>query len=216
MQLFIPIIMFFGTCLILRSIINNRGKNKMDDFRHALAQEQQANFARAKDLPQDFMRVPDISFLSATTFRHHLDTLAQEQQTLLDRLEQNILQKYNKPMAKLPGGMTNLEIKQTYGLVNLDKISALEGHFYEYLHALNFYAERLLDFNLHLNAEQVLRHAVYDMSSDILKSYTLLHGLYQAHDPAKLTALISDIQKADSIIKDEAFRAKITQTFQSN
>ena len=203
----VPVLIAVTLGFIFKRFITKKRGEDLSDFRKVLEEEQEANFTRAREIPKDFLIVPNVSFLSDATFRNANLSLEPENIASLERAEKMIMDKAVKPMAKLPSYMTNIEIKKAFGANNLDKIAMYEGYFYEYIHSINTYANLLLKFNLVENAEIVLKHGIYDMKSDIAKSYTdLIHLYNDKNEKSKLDKLISDIK---TMVTDQNLQDKI-------
>ena len=209
MQILTLVLVALGIFIILRTLITANRKSPLDDLRNQIRDEQAANFARAKDIPAHLFITCDFNFLEHVTYESSAE-LDASLVIRLTNLNDSLLKKSQDKMLRTDASFTNLEIKQTYGATNLDKVAEYEGHFYEFIHTANNYAELLLKTNFFERAEKILTELIYVAKSDVLKTYTLLLDHYQTQNQtASLNTLISNIKTDDNLIRDVLFKEKV-------
>lgn len=131
------------------------------------AKEREANSVRKKDLSS-------LAYLSVP-----LDTLpvGVSDDSELSRLRQELLTLSGRSILNL-NGISNTDLKMTYGTANLDFLSECDENFTSLILTLQDYGRRLHELGLNDEAETVLQYAV-DCGSDISATYLLLAQLYR-------------------------------------
>lgn len=186
----------FLICIILFTIII-RVKLKRSDSSSSAAnenfweREHQANFARAKDITTlDYINTPDdLLPFGDTTDERELDLQKQVQNCLSTKMLN--LSQY-----------TNTDLKEQFGIANLEALSDYDQNFLTFSHALNnwgVYRYEQKDFE---NAKIILEYAL-SLRCDISSIYITLGHIYaHENDLAKLDGLIEDIKQSEHPLKE--------------
>lgn len=195
-----PIFLTFFTAFIIFFQIKLRFNKK--DEKNAKEtikkREEEANYIRKKELPKEFFFVPDFNILN-------LDKPEISDKVLKAR--ETVIKKSKLEMLKLDKKYSNLELKETFGANNLDKVIMFEEHLNMFISSLNDWAESLLAETRDKEAEDILTYAVA-IGSDYSKTYKLLSDIYKkSNHNKKLDILRENIENnpklEDSLIKDK-------------
>lgn len=116
----------------------------------------------------------------------------------LETKEDQTLNSYRDAIIKLSetkilnlAGMTNTELKETYGAPNLNLLTEYENNYIKLVSTLFKWAQRLYDASYITDAQAVLEYAV-SIKSDVPGTYKLLADIYkQQNSPDKIEELIS-------------------------
>lgn len=137
----------------------------MDDF---LEKEKKSNNVRKKSLDDlDYIKIPEDFF---NMKQDDNDPVCHEAIRMLDHLK-------DKEIVNLTG-ISNTDLKLTYGTANLNHLAACDSNFTQLARALQSYSEYLVKQNEKESAIKVLEFAV-EKGSDISSSYKLLASLYK-------------------------------------
>ena len=99
-------------------------------------------------------------------------------------------------------GISNTDLKLTYGTANITILSEYDVHYTQMVTILQKLAESLVASEDNENAIHVLEFAI-STGSDVSKSYYLLSELYtQVGTPEKIRVLIQQAQNIQSIMKN--------------
>ena len=154
---------------------DSRQTKREEDF---WGQERAANFARRKD----------ISNLEYLTIPHNLHTEAEE---ILVNLS-------NCKMLNL-AGITNTELKLTYGAANLEELSEYDDNFTRFVQAVSAYGTELVEAGQTSDARELLELAV-SYHADAVNIYTTLAKIYQeAGETDKIQDLIRYASEINTI-----------------
>lgn len=148
--------------------------------------EKQANLARRKD-------ISDLNYLKLNT-----DTLP-----LKDK-EDETINSYRDTVCSLAdrkilnlNGISNTELKNTYGIANINLLMEYDNNFVVLVSMLQKWAERLYNEGYTEDALSVLEYAV-TCGSDVHKTYRLLADIYkQQNKPEKISELIRIVSERD-------------------
>ena len=152
----------------------NKRKRYLEQF---IDEEQESNFSRSKPIPNNMELKVNSDFLNDAVFEEFPEETPEHIKTTLETMRNNLLEKSKRPMMKIEKEKTNKELKQEFGVANLEKIIAGDENLYNYLHGLNSYGDMLIRHNMKQAAKLVLEHAVKDINSDITKSHELLKSI---------------------------------------
>lgn len=138
---------------------DSRQTKREEDF---WEQERAANFARRKDISNlEYLTIP------AEKIPHNLHTEAEE---ILVNLS-------NCKMLNL-AGITNTELKLTYGSANLEELSEYDDNFTRFVQAVSAYGTELVEAGQASDARELLELAV-SYHADAVNIYTTLAKIYQ-------------------------------------
>ncbi len=168
---------------------NNKKENKLSDF---LKEEDEANFARKKEIPKTFFVSPDTLKLPIVEYSKDDETFER-----LAQRQQKALKLSKKQMIRPNHNKTNKEIKNEFGVSNLETFTNGEETFHSYIVALIDWAEQLVKFAKLDDAKKVLLHAI-DFGCDISKGFLLLTDVYiKQRDRKGLSEFVKKISNDD-------------------
>lgn len=154
------------------------------------AMEQKANSTRKKSL--DGLRKITIP-LEELPFLDTKDETLLECQELIKNLAQTDI--YNLT------GISNTDLKLTYGAPNFPYLSQCDQNFIELARTLNQWGKRLLELSYEKEAQRVLEFAI-DCNSDVSTTYQMLSSLYVCEkEPDKIKHLMDVAQSLDTLLK---------------
>jgi len=162
-----------------------------------LQEEMEANTARRRDVEEEFYYKPEVSRLP---FQHNADGEIEKKQNEVKSMAE-------RKMILFPQKMTNLELKRSYGLANLEIITGYEENYNRYIKALVDWADVLYEHNKK-DAVKILEISV-EMNSEFRKSYIGLADYYAEHRDAERLNYLLD--KVAENFADEGIRRQLTQ-----
>lgn len=156
------------------------------------SREQEANFVRKKDISNlDYIRI-DKSDLPFS------DAAAGEEATHQERVRSFL----SKKMINL-SGMTNTDIKLTYGTANFPELSEYDQNFTLFIRELGLWGSYIHN-NLPEDdgrARQILEYAI-SLGSDITSTYLTLADIYRNQkETEKIRQLIEHVEQSDFYMK---------------
>lgn len=99
-------------------------------------------------------------------------------------------------------GMSNTDLKLTYGAANLDILSEYDRNFTELVRLLYMWGQNLYDNGKVNDAKTVLEFAI-DCSTDVSKNYILLANIYKDKgELSKINNLINSANELNSLMKN--------------
>lgn len=146
--------------------------------------EQKANTARSRDVEQEHFYTPDISLLPKGA-------------------PEAVQSAAERTMVRFPQKRSNLELKSSYGIANLEKVTGFEENYTRYVSALVSWADDLLEDN-ETDAIKVFEHTV-ELSSEYRKTYMRLADHY--NEAKKLDYLLDRVAE---VFTDEGIRKQLT------
>lgn len=177
---FLTIFIVFCILLTYRIKKNDGAQQQvMDEF---LEKERQSNAVRKKDISKlDYIIIP----LDKIPVQLHTDT------------EEKLFALAEQPMLNL-GGISNTDLKLTYGTTNLDILSQYDTHFTDMVALLPVYVKELQDAGYGQAACELLEFAI-DCNADSRKIYQMLADIYhENHESEKLLWLKEQAQQITS------------------
>lgn len=155
--------------------------------------ERQSNFARKQNIDDlDYIR-PDASRLPFSETATGYEKEYQEQ----------VREMLSKKMLNL-SGLSNADVKLTYGAANFQVLSGYDQTFSVFLRNLNIWARYL---HTQMTGEddrvaQILEYAV-SLGSDIMETYVMLAQIYLQRDQIeKVQHLIEQVEASDFFMRD--------------
>ncbi len=171
-----------------RSKATKKVQKKSEQF---WKRESMANSTRKKsmdDLP--FITIP----LDELPMEPTEDEKLQEYQDLVTFLSK-------KDIINLTG-ISNTDLKLTYGAPNFPYLSECDQNFTDLVRTLNLWGSRLLELNRPWDARKVLEFAV-SCRSDVSTTYQMLSSLYvQSKESGKILDLIKTAETLNTLLKD--------------
>lgn len=157
------------------------------------AREHEADFSRNKDISNlEYINVPK----NTLPFDNNTDDVE------LIQIQQDIDNVLSKKMINL-SGMTNTDIKLTYGRGNFEILSVYDQNYLKFLSLLNKWGTYLLNTGHTSEAKQVFEYSINTLNCDISGCYTGLAQIYLENgDIDKVQQLIEKIMSSDAYLKD--------------
>jgi len=133
--------LFLGILLVILFVIRGRmnyaNRNYGSKVGEFLEAEREANEARRRDIPEELFYRPDVSAFSLPR------VALGGSEDAADKLRESILALAKTPMLRFGPGMTNRELKLTYGAANIDFIAECEENFNDFVNRLHEYSAAL-------------------------------------------------------------------------
>ena len=196
----------------IRLLINRGNKNYGDSFREFAAQEREANTTRSKELPEELFFVPNMQLLNNITSNRAELERVEGSEAAANRFCDSIMELTSKKMLKFDSGITNTELKFTYGATNLVNITEYEENHTTYVNLLNEYAHELYKSGLYEEAKRVLLECIR-AKTDVGSVYLLLANIYG--ETGKDGELRDFCKLADESGINVIFKNKITEYVQA-
>jgi len=119
----------------------------------------------------------------------------------LDEIQEHVKELAQKPIVNLTG-ISNTDLKLSYGAANLEVLSQYDENFTALAHTLLAWAERFHELGLNDDAITVLEFGA-DCKTDIYNHYMLLGKLYvESGQKHKITDLINAANELNSLNRD--------------
>lgn len=132
----------------------------------------------------------------------------------IEAIESELRELSEKPLLNLTG-ITNTELKLTYGVPNFDKMSAIGEDFDRATILLNDYSRLLIENEMPSEAIPVLEYAV-GVKTDISSSYTMLSDLYAAANSFEKLSRLRDMVENTTLILKPSILAHIDELLSQN
>ena len=176
--------------------------NLRDQF---IGDELEANTARRRDVEPEFYFTPDIKKLPV---RDNSDNTVNED---IKKKQEKAVNCAGLTMVRFPEKLTNIELKNSYGVANLEKITGYEENYDRYVSALIDWSEALINHggqSEKLDAVTILEHTV-ELGSEYRKTYTHLADHY--HSKVDFDKLNFLLDKVSELFEDEGIKKQLTQ-----
>lgn len=164
--------MLMGILIIFKTLVKKSSKDYEKREKDYIERERQASFSRAKTIEQSRYIVPDIQKFPIIQEYEAKN----EKEIKAYNIQQSVLEKAQKTMAHF--NETNLELKQMYGIANLESIIQYEENYSEFLHKLNLWSKALIDADKKNDAIKVLEEGI-NLGMDFSQSFIQLADLYK-------------------------------------
>lgn len=177
--------------LVVFSLKMSAAKKKSKASEDFWERERKANMARRVDPDTiEYLRIP----VDTLPFQENPDEELQEIQDTIKALSQ-------KRLLNLTG-LTNTDIKLTYGTANLPLVSQCDQRFTQLARTLYKWASYLLEHGETKKAQTVLEYAV-SCQTDISGIYTMLADIYlREYRTEDVAGLILTVEKLPTLMKD--------------
>jgi hypothetical protein len=171
--------------VLLKMTINKNNRSHEETEAAFWERERRANFTRKQDISTlDYITIP------------------------LDKFPLNLGTESENALKELSGakilnltGISNTDLKLTYGVANLEALTEYDGNFTRLVQALASYGKELADAGQTADAQTVLEFAV-SIHADSKQIYTQLAELYRdGNHPEKIADLITSAEALVSISK---------------
>jgi hypothetical protein len=156
------------------------------------AREREANLSRRKDLSSlDYITIPYENLPFSNTSDTDVLYIQNQLESLRDQKIVNLT------------GLTNTDLKLSYGAANINILSVYDQNFTILIRNLNKWGELLLRDNNIAAATTVLEYAI-SCGSDITQTFLSLAGIYLDHgDHEKLTKLRGQAEQISTPLKEQ-------------
>lgn len=189
---FFLVMIFIGGYALQRNSATRKYEKNSQDF---WERESRANSTRKKSL--DGLELITIPLESLPFSNSDDDTLKECEGIIRILATQDIINLT---------GISNTDLKLTYGAPNFPYLSACDQNFTDLARTLNQWAKRLLELNQPDNAQKVLEFAI-DCKSDISTTYQMLSSIYaQKHESEKIQSLITTAETLNTLLKDKILK----------
>lgn len=187
--LFVLFVIWFTIKLKLSYKENRKSKEAF------IERETAANNTRKQSLDDlDYITIP----LSKLPFYDETDKE-------ISQIQETIKSLSNKKIVNLTG-ISNTDLKLTYGAANLNDLTEFDRNFTELARTLNKWGKLLYENNCVNDARTVLEFAVA-AKTDISGTYTLLADIYSSTgDESHIHELINEANKLESLTKNSIIR----------
>lgn len=159
-----------------------------------LKREREANLSRKKDISSlPYLQIPEFLF-----------TL-QDTSSLSSPFLARLTQIQDKKMVNL-SGLSNIELKEQYGIANFERLIEYDENYYQYITLLDEWATCLYEGGQYKDAEKLLAY-VCSLPSEISNSYRLLGELYLKADNINgFLALLDQIGKHPRLSSSQVYK----------
>lgn len=190
----LPIVIIF--IIILTISINKSNKKMKQQTESFWEKERKANSVRKKPLDGlNYLTIPE-HFLSMP--------VSKEDEHALDALD--MLKHLSSQKIVNLTGITNTDLKLTYGTANITVLTQYDQNYTQLVHALQLLAASLADNDHPKEAMEVLEYAI-STKTDVSASYLLLADLYIADGhPEKIENLINSASSLDTLLAPSIVR----------
>lgn len=200
-----PILPFFLLFLIwltfrIKSLDAKQEKQQADFW----SKERQANATPAKD-------ISNLRYITIPINKFPLNFSDDEK---VIEIENELKELASHKLLNL-SGMSNSDLKITYGLPNFETMSKIGEDFDRSCVLLNSYAKALVESNMTKDAQTVLEFAI-GVGSDLSESYIMLADIYKKSSQSeKLNFLREQISNSNMLLKNHILN-KIDDSVQEN
>lgn len=187
---------FVAALAIFSLLIRRSGKNEKNEIKKYWEKELLSNSVRRKNIDcLDYITIPD-DILDMTPAKKSSE-MEYCLQTLRDLSKEKIVNLT---------GISNTDLKLTYGTANITLLSEYDFHYTNMVTTLQKLAECLVEEGETELAVKVLEFSI-STRSDVSKSYYLLSSLYRERgEDKKIDYLIQAAENINSIMKDSIVR----------
>ena len=214
MNIIIPFLVFFFFAMAFKLALSKESNKRRRSFEQILYDEQQANFKRARAIPQEALIKPNIDFLRDEIFDTYPAEVNDTTISIFNKIKSNILEKGTGAMMKIDPLLSNKGLKEQFGVANLESIINAEENYYNYIHDLNTYGEMLIKHSMTTQSEKVMEHCVYEMKSNIIKSYTTLNESYKENNATeKIEQLKQYVNRIETFQDEIELKGKLIELF---
>lgn len=175
---------------VLHHLKNRASESERNQSKQFWQLEHEANHTRRKDISNlNYIKIP----LERLPFQETSDPKLREYQDKIHLLSE-------KKILNL-SGMTNTDLKRTYGVANLDVLSDCDACFTELIRTISLWGQYLYDNGQEKAAQTVLEYGI-QCKSDIKNNYILLATIYyQNGEINNISSLIEQAKSLDTLMK---------------
>lgn len=189
-------ICFIVFVLWLRVKMNRTNYESTLDSKSFWEREEKANFTRSKD-------ISTLSYLTVSEDELPFSNSTEDEQEAW--LEQEVKKFLNRKMINL-SAFSNTDLKEQYGIANLDELSEYDQNFLLFIRNLSTWGNYLYQKNDFTRAKQIMEYSL-SIESDISTVYTTLGHIYAAEGKLqKIDELITLAENSEAALKDSIIR----------
>ncbi|HBI60360.1 MAG TPA: hypothetical protein DDY31_03965 [Lachnospiraceae bacterium] len=189
-------ICFIVFVLWLRVKMNRTNSESTLDSESFWEREEKANFTRSKDISA-------LSYLTVSEDELPFSNSTEDEQEAW--LEQEVKKFLNRKMINL-SAFSNTDLKEQYGIANLDELSEYDQNFLLFIRNLSTWGNYLYQKNDFTRAKQIMEYSL-SIESDISTVYTTLGHIYAAEGKLqKIDELITLAENSEAALKDSIIR----------
>ncbi len=162
------------------------------------AREEQANFARARD-------ISTLNYLSVSEDDLPFSSPSTQPDERGAALEERVRETSQRKMINL-SAYSNTDLKEQYGIVHLEELSNCDQNFLFFIRALANWGTYLYEQENFSSAKQVMEYSK-SIGSDISTVYTTLGNIYAREGCLeKVDQLIADVENSNFALKTSILR----------
>ena len=200
-RVFFNVALFACIAGIIYFVTSRAFKNRYHLLDELLDADMEANSARRREVEEEYFYAAQIDSLPV---RDNAEgDVAKKQEHVLNCAQQK--------MVHFPQKMSNIELKNAYGVANLEKVTGFEENYNRYVMALVDWADALLEtggVNEKADAIAILESTVA-LGSEFRKTYIHLADYY--FEKAKADGLEWLLEKVAELFSDEGIKRQVTQ-----
>ena len=198
-RVFFNVAIFASIAGIIYFITKRSFKNRYHLVDKFLDDEMEANTARRREVEEEYFYLPDIESLPVRN-----DAVGD-----VAKMQERALVCARQKMLRFPQKMTNIELKNAYGVANLEKLTGYEENYNRYVMALVNWADALLESGeAKADAVAILKKTV-EMGSEYRKTYLHLADYYL--EKSDIEGLNHLLEKVAELFSDEGIKRQVTQ-----
>lgn len=192
MKLFILPIVITILVWVLNHNINKNKVTTKQDIKSYLKREDEANNVRKKDISNlPYIKVPSNLLPIDITLND------EKMQSKIEKYREQINYLSDKQMLNLIG-ISNTELKEQYGVANLERLMTCDQNYSRYLSNLQWFASAIYD-DYQSDAVRIMEYMINE-GTDISSTYELLGKYYKSiGDTASFEALYDKIPDKESV-----------------
>ena len=203
------VIIILGIAAVVLFLVSRAFRGRYDLRDKYLDEDQKSNAARSRDVEPEYFYTPDLTKLPLRNATDATDiTDATDKTGEIKKKQDQLVSICDRLMIRFPKKMTNVELKNAYGVANLEKISGYEENYNQYVAALVEWAEALLENGQEANAIKILETTV-ELGSELRKGYMYLADYYTKK--ANATGLNFLLDRVAEIFTDEGIKLTLSK-----
>ena len=193
LHLAVPLLLLGGILIIFNTLIKKDTKKNEHKFKDYIELNRKADFTRTKPIENSrFIKID----ISKFPLLEEKDNLSEEEKKAL-KLQKEVLSSCSKKMGHFKE--SNLELKQLYGIANLESIIEYEENYSSFMTLLFKWAKALAEANFKDYAITVLEEGI-SLGLDLSKAIIFLADLYkEKNDIPNLEKLYSLTKTSENI-----------------
>jgi hypothetical protein len=199
----VPILVLVVVVTIALKIAEKKRMDKVrQNSQNMIDADDASNYARHRDIGKEFFYTPGLSNLPLAQYSD--DDMKKPVPPYM--WQAKVVAAAEKQMLRFDRQYSNVELKQMFGPANLDNVAKYEENFSNFIHAMRYWAEALINSGRLSEAQKVLEQSV-KAGSELSQSYTLLADIYKGSDNITgLKKLLAIVEKSSMPGKNIAIK----------